>query len=210
MEDCLSARLSLRGFPLEPQPISCKKWVSVQRLAIGIPMEAATRILGKYGKVYSAKHETKRGIYTGTLSVLMEVLKNIPSTLRIRGHTCLIFYRGQVRTCFRCQSPDHTTRDCPYMQSRTSTTADDPPPTYDGETQDHPSPSAETETPCDHHTRGITSHLWRHGSSAVRPHDRHGWHPPRRLSTGSHPYGRDQYGGPRTRRGNQPPHPGSN
>ena len=47
MEDCLSAGLSLQGFPLEPQPISSKKWVSVQRLAIGIPMEAATCILGK-------------------------------------------------------------------------------------------------------------------------------------------------------------------
>lgn len=62
MENCLSAGLSLRGFPLEPQPISSKKWVSVQRLAIGIPIEAATRILGKYGKVFAAKHDIKRDI----------------------------------------------------------------------------------------------------------------------------------------------------
>lgn len=136
MEDCLSAGLSLHGFPLEPQPISSKKWVSVQRLAIGIPIEAATRILGKYGKVFAAKHETKRGIYTGTLSILMDVQRNIPSALRIRGHTCLIFYRGQTRTCFLCTSPDHTTRDCPYAQRRTSSPGDDPPPTT--ETQDHP------------------------------------------------------------------------
>ena len=137
MEDCLSAGLSLRGFPLEPQPISSKKWVSVQRLAIGIPTEAATRILGKFGKVFAAKHETKRGIYTGTLSILMDVQRNIPSALRIRGHTCLIFYRGQTRTCFRCTSPDHTTRDCPYTQRHEPTPGDDPPPTP--ETRDHPS-----------------------------------------------------------------------
>ena len=157
MEECLSAGLSLRGFPLEPQPISSKKWVSVQRLAIGIPIEAATRILGKYGKVFAAKHETKRGIYTGTLSILMEVQRNIPSALRIRGHTCLIFYRGQIRTCFRCQSPDHTTSDCPYLRSHASTTRDDPPPTRDGDTQDQPSPSAETTTPSDHHHSEATT-----------------------------------------------------
>ena len=145
MEDCLSAGLSLRGFPLEPQPISSKKWVSVQRLAIGIPIDAATRILGKYGKVFAAKHEVKRGIYTGTISVLMDVQKNIPSALRIRGHTCLIFYRGQIRTCFRCQSPDHTTRDCPYLQSHTTTTGDDTPPAREQATPDDPPPPSETE-----------------------------------------------------------------
>ena len=150
MEDHLSAGLSLRGFPLEPQPIS-KKWVSVQHLAIGIPIEAATRILGKYGKVFAAKHETKRGIYTETLSILMEVQRNILSALRIHGHTCLIFYWGQTRTCFRCQLPDHTTHDCPYLRSHASTTCDDPPSTCEGDTQDHPSTSAETTMPSDHH-----------------------------------------------------------
>ena len=145
MEDCLSAGLSLRGFPLEPQPISTKKWVSVQRLAIGIPAEAATRILGKFGKVFAAKHEIKRGIYTGTLSILMDVQRNIPSALRIRGHTCLIFYRGQTRTCFRCQSPDHTTRDCPDLRHHTSAPGEDAPPTDTGETRDHPTSSAETD-----------------------------------------------------------------
>ena len=145
MEDCLSAGLSLRGFPLEPQPISTKKWVSVQRLAIGIPVEAATRILGKYGKVFAAKHETKRGIYTGTISVLMEIQKNIPSALRIRGHTCLIFYRGQTRTCFRCQSPDHTTRDCPYLRYHATATGD--PPTDERGTPNAPPPSHDRHTP---------------------------------------------------------------
>ena len=152
MEDCLSAGLSLRGFPLEPQPISMKKWVSVQRLAIGIPIEAATRILGKYGKVFAGKHEIKRGIYTGTISVLMEIQTNIPSTLRIRGHTCLIFYRGQTRTCFRCQSPDHTTRDCPRY--RTSATGDNPPPTHERE---DPSPPTEAGPPTDSHPSGAST-----------------------------------------------------
>ena len=153
MEDCLSAGLSLRGFPLEPQPISLKKWVSVQRLAIGIPIEAATRILGKYGKVFAAKHETKRGIYTGTLSILMEVQTNIPSALRICGHTCLIFYRGQERTCFRCHSPNHTTCDCPYSRYHASTTGDDPPPTTEREPQDNPPPQRD-----DHQPSEATSH----------------------------------------------------
>ena len=133
MEDCLSAGLSLHGFPLEPQPISNKKWVSIQRLTIGISIEAATSILGKYRKVFAAKHETKRGIYTGTLSILMEVQTNIPSAQHIHEHTCLIFYRGQTQTCFWCQSPDHTMHDCPDLQYHASTNGEDTPPTHERE-----------------------------------------------------------------------------
>lgn len=93
MEDCLSAGLSLRGLPLEPQPISNKKWFSVQHLAIGIPLRPPPPSSGNMGK-FSQQNAKPRGIYTGTLSIPMEVQCNISSVLCIRGNTCLIFLPG--------------------------------------------------------------------------------------------------------------------
>ena len=129
-------------------PFQVKNGCPSNDLLSGYPWKLPPIFWGNMA-VFTAKHETKQGIYTGTLSILMDVQHNIPSALRIRGHTCLIFYRGQTRTCFRCQSPDHT------MRSHQPPNGDDSPPTPD--TPDNPSeetpmsqdqpPSAASSTP---------------------------------------------------------------
>ena len=118
MEDCLSEGLTFRSHPLTLTPISSKKWVSVQCLPYGIPLEEVKRVLNPFGKIFHAKHEYMEGVTTGTISVQMEVKANIPSKVQIKGHSCLIFYNGQQRTCFVCQAPDHITKNCPRRKGQ--------------------------------------------------------------------------------------------
>ena len=126
MEDCLSEGLTFRSHPLTLTPISSKKWVSVQCLPYGIPLEEVKRVLNPFGKIFHAKHEYMEGVTTGTISVQMEVKANIPSKVQIKGHSCLIFYNGQQRTCFICQAPDHITKNCPRRKGQQTAPNNDP------------------------------------------------------------------------------------
>ena len=155
MEDCLGEGLTFRSHPLALTPISIKKWVSVQRLPYGIPLEEVKRALNPFGKIFHAKHEFMEGVATGTISVQMEVKTNIPSKVMIKGHSCLIFYNGQQRTCFICQAPDHMTMNCPRRKGQ-STARDNHP-------ESQPSTSQERDRhPPIHHQRSeelaITEH----------------------------------------------------
>ena len=113
MEDIMHQGLTFRQYPLEFAPASNKKWVTVMRLAYGIPDADVQHALSVYGNVSRVKSETHMGVNVGIRSVLMEILQPIPSQLRIRGHLCLIFYRGQARTCFKCGRSGHQKSECP-------------------------------------------------------------------------------------------------
>ena len=91
MEDIISRGITFRGYPVEIPPITNKKWVTVLRLAYGIPDEEVSYALSRYGEVDRVKSETHMAISTGVRSVLMKITEPIPSQLRIRGHWCLVY-----------------------------------------------------------------------------------------------------------------------
>ena len=136
LEDYMHKGITFRGFPVEMKPISTKKWVRVHRLAYGIPNDAVIWALGSYGEITKIQNEDYRGANVGIRNVLMEITSPIPSQLRIRGHLCLISYRGQRRTCFRCGEPGHQKPDCPLNEyDHMPPHPDDPPPGADTEQQ---------------------------------------------------------------------------
>lgn len=113
MEDFLHRGLTFRQQPLVMKPSSQTKRITVLRLAYGIPAVVLEQALAPYGRVIKSSIDTHNGIYVGSRSVFMVLQKPIPSQLTIRGHKCLIFYRGQLRTCFRCGQSGHQSANCP-------------------------------------------------------------------------------------------------
>ena len=66
------------------------------------------------------------GLYKGTRHVKMEIKTAIPSRIVVAGHPCTVFYRGQVRSCFRCGQTGHEAKKCPQ---KVPTQSADPQPT---------------------------------------------------------------------------------
>ena len=117
MEDFLHLGVTFRGQPLTfrsvSRPQNFIKRVTILRLAYGIPEEEVKKALSPYGYVSKIEFTSVQGIRIGSRTVYMTILKPIPSQLTISGHTCLLFYRGQIRTCFKCGKPGHSHGDCP-------------------------------------------------------------------------------------------------
>lgn len=135
MEDCMNLGLTFRRFPLLITPVSTQKWVTILRLAYGIPDDEVRYALSQYGVVSRCKTETHMGMNVGVRSVLMQVITPIPSQLKIRGHSCLVFYKGQRRTCFKCGNSGHQKSECPVgtqmpdgARNRNTGSTDPPPP----------------------------------------------------------------------------------
>ena len=104
---------TVRGFPVTFKPVSLYKWVNITRLSYGVPDEEISKVLSVYGPIKLIKSEQYLKIYTGVRNVLMEVRTAIPARIRIAGHWCAIYYKGQKRVCFSCNVEGHVSRKCP-------------------------------------------------------------------------------------------------
>jgi hypothetical protein len=104
---------TVRGLPVEFQPISSFKWVNVTRLSYGVPEQEVSKVLSVYGPIKLIKLEQYSNVYTGVRNVLMEVRRDIPARIRIAGHMCNVFYKGQKRLCFHCGKEGHIISKCP-------------------------------------------------------------------------------------------------
>ena len=118
LEEFLHLGLRFRSQPLNivPQQTAAgpiRTRVTVLRLAYGIPNAQLEQALSPFGEIIKSSIDIHQGIYVGSRSVVMHITKPIPSQLSIRGHKCLVFYRGQVRTCFRCGESGHQSSACP-------------------------------------------------------------------------------------------------
>ena len=119
-EDVINAGLTFRGHPLALTVPTTFKWVSVLDLPYGMPDGDITSILNKHGQVATIRSEVYKGLYTGTRLVKMTVKSAIPSRVTIAGHVCTIFYRGQIRSCFRCGASGHEAKRCPRKNTTLS------------------------------------------------------------------------------------------
>ena len=119
-EDVTSGGLTFRGHPLTFSVPSTFKWVSVLDLPYGTPDGELSPVLGKYGQIATIRSEVYKNLYTGTKLVKMTVKSPIPSPVTIAGHVCTVFYRGQIRSCFRCGVSGHEAKKCPRANATLS------------------------------------------------------------------------------------------
>lgn len=144
MEDVVSTGLTFKHHPVVLEPVSYKRWVTITRLPYGFANESVALALSPFGEVYHVKMEMHQGIATGTRSVQMKIRHDIPSRIRIEGHNCNTFYRGQTRTCFRCGAQSHEAKACPRNALQT-TPSPCPPAGHTPDTTRAPSTSSARE-----------------------------------------------------------------
>ena len=85
--------------------------------------EQVQRIFGFYGKIVDVKQEAMKfsvrsckssyeKVWNGNWRIRMTVTREIPSSLIISGWQIEIFYRSQIRTCYRCGQSGHEAYNC--------------------------------------------------------------------------------------------------
>ena len=82
------------------------------RLPLELPDADVTAALAPYGRVIEVAYEKwvnyqGKGLLNGIRDVKIELQKNVPSYLKIRGVEALILYDGQPKTCRKCGQEGH-------------------------------------------------------------------------------------------------------
>ena len=113
LEDVLNTGLTLRDHPLRIRPIIDRCWLTVTHLPYGLSEQAIRQFFEDFGEVRAIRFVQYRQVFTGTIKVLMNLQKTIPTRIRILGHAGLVYHPGQVRTCFHCGATGHESKSCP-------------------------------------------------------------------------------------------------
>ena len=93
--------LKYRGHLLDMSPAKNTTTVVMERVPYGLPEEALTHVLSKYGEVKSIKPVTQKGY--GLSHFKAEIKTDIPSRLHVQSNPVNVFYKAQPRSCFICQ-----------------------------------------------------------------------------------------------------------
>ena len=142
MEEMVHTGLTFREHPIEFKTPSVFHWVTLLDLPYGIPEDEIRTVLSRFGQIAHVNSESYMGLYTGTRLIKIELKTAIPSRIIVAGHVCTTFYKGQVRSCFRCGRTGHEAKKCPGRQQ-------EPPrgnETGNEETVPPTEPSAQSET----------------------------------------------------------------
>ena len=116
MEEMVHTGLTFRAHPIEFKVPSVFHWVTLLDLPYGIPEVEIRTVLSRFGQIAHVNSESYMGLYTGTRLIKIELKHAIPSHIIVAGHVCTTFYKGQVRSCFRCGLTGHEAKKCPGRQ----------------------------------------------------------------------------------------------
>lgn len=90
--------------------------VYVRDLPAEVPNPFVKTALCSYGTVHEVtamEHLGYPGLLNGTRLVKVTLESDIPSSVRIRGFDCRVWYQGQPQACPICHSYRHRVRECP-------------------------------------------------------------------------------------------------
>ena len=116
MEEMMHTGLTFPEHPIVFKTPSIFHWVTLLDLPYGIPVDEIRTALSKFGQIAHVKSESYMGLYTGTRLVKMELRSAIPSRVYVAGQVCTTFYKGQVRSCFKCGRTSHEAKKCSGRQ----------------------------------------------------------------------------------------------
>ena len=116
MEEMVHTGLTFRNHPIAFKMPSVFHWVTLLDLPYGIPEAEVKTALSRFGQIAHINSESYMGLYTGTRLIKIELKTAIPSRIIVAGHVCTTFYKGQVRSCFRCGLTGHEAKKCPGRQ----------------------------------------------------------------------------------------------
>ena len=105
--------LTFRGHLLEMAPAKNTTTVIVERVPYGLPKEALSGVLSRYGEVKSIRPVTHKGYRLSKFKIEMVRKQDIPSRITVQGNPINVFYKSQPRSCFVCQGAGHEAKTCP-------------------------------------------------------------------------------------------------
>ena len=113
----MSGGITFRGQRLPVSPVSARsRLVYVRDLPAEVPNPFVKSALCSYGTVHEVsamEHLGYPGLLNGTRLVKITLESDIPSSVRIRGFDCRVWYRGQPQACPICHSYRHRVKECP-------------------------------------------------------------------------------------------------
>ena len=92
-------------------------YVSIRYAPFDMENSTLISVLSQYGKVHSIRmnrHSNGKaeGLLNGIRTARMEIRQNIPSSIKVFGHSVVFLYNGQKRTCHKCGRDTHFAVDC--------------------------------------------------------------------------------------------------
>ena len=111
--EVMAQGLSFRGHLLEMAPAKNTTIVIVERVPYGLPEEALSGVLSRYGEVKSMRPVTHKGYRLSKFKIEMVRKQDIPSRINVQGNPVNVFYKSQPRSCFVCQGAGHEAKTCP-------------------------------------------------------------------------------------------------
>lgn len=113
----MSSGITFRGQRLPVSPVSARsRLVYVRDLPAEVPNPFVKTALCSYGTVHEVtamEHLGYPGLLNGTRLVKITLESDVPSSVRIRGFDCRVWYQGQPQACPICHSYRHRVKECP-------------------------------------------------------------------------------------------------
>ena len=111
--DFVAHGYTFRGHQLHLAPVKSTAIVVLDQFPYGLPKEAVTNVIAKYGTVSGYKAITHKGYHMSKFRLEIELRQDIPSRINVQGNPINVFYKNQPRSCFICRQAGHEAKTCP-------------------------------------------------------------------------------------------------
>ena len=111
--DFVAHGYTFRGHQLHVAPVKATTIIVLDRVPYGLPKEAVTNVVAKYGTILGYKAITHKGYSLSKFRLEVELRQDIPSRINVQGNPINVFYKNQPRSCFVCREAGHEAKNCP-------------------------------------------------------------------------------------------------